>query len=357
MTDVVIAGAGPAGWAAAHHCAIAGLDVALVAPAPGTEWPATYGMWLDECALLPPGSRWVSASATRAFALTPHRLTREYAVLDNSSVRAALAHPGVRVLADRVVGVDAGPRGCTVSLASGRLLAAFAVVDASGARRGRVEQTAFGVVAPGTPEETVFMDWRPPPGFDSSTFLYTVPLPGGRTLLEETSLAARPGVGFAELRARLSARGVAVGGAVERVRIPLDVPVPRRRPGVVPFGAAAGLIHPATGFSVAEAFRLAPGLAAALARRDLRAAWRVIWPREARAVHTLRRRGLAVLLRLTPGQLPEFFERFFDLSPELQYRYLSGRDDLPGTARAMAALFLAADRSLRSSIARFALFE
>ena len=83
------------------------------------------------------------------------------------------------------------------------------------------------------------MDWRPAPGFDTSTFLYAVPLSEHRTLVEETSLARRPGLGLAELRARLAARGFSLEGPVERVRIPLEAPVPVARPGIVRFGDAS----------------------------------------------------------------------------------------------------------------------
>lgn len=356
MADVVVAGSGPAGWAIAHHCALAGLDVALVAPAPAARWPATYGMWEDECALLPPGSRWIAAPA-RAFALTAHTLPRRYAILDNDSVRAALAHPGVDVIQDRIAEVHAGPRGCNVTLRSGRHLASRTVINATGARSSRVQQTAYGIVLPTAPSDAVFMDWRPPPGFDGSTFLYTIPLPGDRVLVEETSLARRPGLGFAELRARLLARGIPAAGSVERVRIPLDIPIPKRRGPIVPFGAAAGLVHPATGYSVADTFRLAPHVAEALATRDLDAAWRVLWPSAARAVHALRRRGLSVLLGLPAAQVAEFFEIFFGISPELQQKYLSDRADLAGTAAAMLAIFRSADWTLRRRIARFALVE
>ena len=385
MAQVVVAGAGPAGWAAAHECARRGLDVVLVAPSPEAPWPATYGLWRDECALLPAGSRWIEAPATLAIAVSAHTLARSYVILDNDSVRAALAHPGIRVLADSIAEVHSGPRGCAVTLRSGRLLAGTVVINATGprpARTPRAEQTAYGLVLPTASEylkapfresgypkapfrepgylkgafrETLFMDWRPAPGFDRSTFLYAVPLPGDRVLVEETSLARRPGLGFAELRARLLARGVPAAGTVERVRIPLDLPVPRRRPGVIPFGAAAGLVHPATGYSVADTFRLAPRVADALAGGSPEAVWRVIWPASARAVHRLRRRGLAVLLGLDARQVPEFFEIFFGLTPELQRIYLSERTNVAGTAEAMLAIFGAADRSLRRNIARFAL--
>lgn len=46
--DVVIAGAGPAGLAAAARVAQAGFDVAVVDPNPLVHWPNNYGVWSDE---------------------------------------------------------------------------------------------------------------------------------------------------------------------------------------------------------------------------------------------------------------------------------------------------------------------
>jgi lycopene beta-cyclase len=359
VAEVLVIGAGPAGWAAAHACAMRGLETVLVAPEPHARWPATYGIWGDETRLLPAGSRWVEAS-TRVFALTEHQLPRRYAVLDNGSVHTALSHPEVRTVSGRVSSIVPGSRGCAVNLDSGRVLAAAVVIDASGAAPSRVEQTAFGLILPGHTDEAMFMDWRVPPGFDPSTFRYSVPLPGDRMLVEETSLARQPGLSHAELRRRLAARGI-TSGTVERVRIPMDLPVPPRRPGVVPFGAAAALVHPATGYSCADTFRLAPRLAEAIASTlphgpasAVRAACHEVWPPAARLVHSMRRRGLAVLLALPPHRIPEFFELFFGLPAELQLRYLGRREDVRGTAAAMAMMFRSADRTLRVAMARHA---
>jgi lycopene beta-cyclase len=360
MADVLVAGAGPAGWAAAAGCARLGLDTVLVSPNPRARWPATYGMWADECAALPAGSRWVGTASARVFGLTERRLGRGYVVLDNESVRLALDGP--RTVAGAVAAVHAGPRGCTVELRDGRVLAAAVVIDATGAasRHSCAEQTAYGVAISGVDvDEAVFMDWRPPPGFSPGTFLYTVPLPDGRVLFEETSLAARPGLGFPELRARLRARLDLTGGTAERVRIPVGLPFPRDRSGVIAFGAAAAMVHPATGYSIADTFRLAPRLAQAIAgglrhgpRAAVRAGRHTVWPPAARATHLLRRRGLAVLLSLPPTRLPEFFELFFALPADLQRRYLSARADPAATAAAMLAIFRAATPSLRSTVLR-----
>jgi len=82
------------------------------------------------------------------------------------------------------------------------------------------------------------------------------------------------------------------------------------------------------------------------------AARHVIWSPAAVVVHGLRRHGLRALLALPPDQVPEFFDLFFGLPAELRRAYLSGRDDVAGTTRAMAALFHAAPWRLRH---RFAL--
>ncbi|HEV7649604.1 MAG TPA: lycopene cyclase family protein [Actinophytocola sp.] len=388
VADVVVAGAGPAGWAVARACAERGLRTVLVAPHPDASWPATYGLWLDEARLLPAGAGYVVARA-RVVAGSARWLAREYAVLDNASARSALAHPGVAVRAGRMEEVlDLAP----------------VVIDATGAGAGpgRTEQTAFGlkvaasvarpVVGAG---DAVFMDWRQPlPG--PATFLYAVPLPDGRVLLEETSLARRPGLPFAQLRERLLARlaghGIDPGDAeVERVRFTMDAPPPGSRAHarcpaptrsrgapltpfyrrgvtvgggsgglwttsgcewrVVPFGAAAGMVHPATGYGVGDALRLAPRVADAITRGGAAAARRVVWPARARAVHRLRRAGLGTVLALAPGEHARFFELFFALPEHRQRAYLSGREDLAGNAAAMAAMFRAAPWSLRRRMA------
>ncbi|SDC14601.1 FAD-dependent oxidoreductase [Actinokineospora iranica] len=365
--DVVVIGAGPAGWAVADACARRGLDVLVVDRDPYAAWPATYGLWDDQRAALPTGARTVQASAVRAAGRT---LARGYAVLDNASVLAAFARGPVQVRADQVVGAEFGARGATVALASGGRVACRVVVDASGARRVvsggpplglRVEQTAYGMVLPATavgrlvaPGEAVFMDWSAPP-----TFLYAVPLPGDRVLVEETSLARRPGLGFAELRARLAARlGSAVAPlAVERVRFALDIgPTPLWHRGSVPFGAAAGMVHPATGYSVGDALATAPKVAEAIAatrgaRAAAAAARAAVWPPAARAVHVLRQRGLRALLALPPDRTPAFFDAFFALPDDLQRAYLSGREDVRGTAAAMAALFRSSPWEIRAKLA------
>jgi lycopene beta-cyclase len=122
---------------------------------------------------------------------------------------------------------------------------------------------------------------------------------------------------------------------------------------VLGFGAAAPLIHPATGYSVAASLTLAPRVADALAAHlpdpasALRAAQDIVWPRSARIVHRIRRIGLESLLRMPPSDVPGFFEQFFALPDAHRWTYLTARDDVRGIVAAMNCLFRQSDRRMR----------
>lgn len=374
--DLLVVGAGPAGRALARRAAGVGLDVGLLDPAPARPWPGTYRAWADELpAWLPPHLVAATADNVRAVARTEHLLPRRYAVLDTTALQ------GWAAAAERVVvhtGTAIGRRtreGITeVLLAGGGRVAARVVVDASGARRvltggpplgERAAQTAVGLVVEIADAPHLFMDWRADHGEAGwPTFLYSMPLGGGRVLLEETSLARRPGLDLVTLRrrleSRLAARGIPLPADpdLERVGFVVDTPRTHGTGGVVAFGAAAPLIHPATGYSVAASLRLVDplidalverlpdGIAAADAARD------VVWPRQARAVHRLRRRGLEALLAMPPEGVVDFFELFFGLPARHQQAYLSERTDVLAVGAAMWAVFRAADPALRRHLAQ-----
>ena len=381
--DVLVVGGGPAGMAVAAACARRGLDTGLLDPSPDRPWTATYGMWSHEVPTDLPASVVAARAAGRAFALTEHQLGWEYTILDVPALHRHLVGQlsGVRIHTGRAVG---SPERGTVAVADGSSLRAAVVIDAGGrarpldrtrAPRTLAEQTAYGLVldadavAPLTaPGEALFMDWRTDHGETGwPTFVYAVPLGGGQVLVEETSLARRPGLPLSVLRRRLHARlahhGVQVPKGIrsEKVTFPLDQPR-YVGAGALGFGAAAPLIHPATGFSVAASFRLAPDVAAALAvhlpadpEAALAAARSVVWPRSARAIHRFRLIGLEALLRMPPGDVPRFFETFFSLPAVHRWTYLTARDDVRGTAVAMSRLFRIADGPLRRHLVGSAL--
>lgn len=375
VADVLVVGGGPAGRAVAAACCDVGLQVSLVDPAPGREWTNTYAAWHDE---LPPTvarhAAGTTTSGMRTVGTRAHEWARPYTVLDNAALGDLLSRADITEVSGKAAGAEHGPLGSTVRLTDGRRIAAAVVVDASGSSRalsgGRpsrtpAQQTAVGVILPRADATAVladtagvFMDWRQIPGTSGGwpTFLYAVPLPGGRALLEETSLARRPGLPLAVLRRRLHARLALAGVRVapetteERVRFPVDDPPPRAHGmapcGLVPFGAAAGLVHPATGFSVTASLRLAPWMASALAAglstgpaHAGKAAWSILWPRGAAAAHELRRRGLEALLRMPPHRIPEFFDLFFSIAEHRRRAFLSTETDFLTTSSAMAALF------------------
>jgi lycopene beta-cyclase len=374
--DVLIAGAGPAGWALASACARLGLGTALADPAAPAPWRATYGLWADELDL--PASAIAAAPArTLAIGTSEHPLRRRYLVARNEGLRDWLTDDRVRLLTGRIRHAVHGPRGSTVHFDNGHRVAAGIVVDATGVRRvlsggpprKAAEQTAFGLVLDGADAErlvpgdtALFMDWRQAAPVADPSFLYALPLGDGSVLVEETSLARRPGLDqdllAARLRARLAAVGVAPNGRQERVRIPLDL-APAKAGRVVRFGVAAGLVHPATGYSLATSLQLAPQVAETLANglehgpaMAAKAAYQRIWSPRAKAVYSLRRHGLRALCSLPPTELPRFFELFFSLPEQRQRAFTSGREDLPGNAAMMAEIFRRAPWALRTRLIR-----
>jgi lycopene beta-cyclase len=383
-----VAGGGPAGWSAARACARRGLDVVVVDPHPDRTWRHTYGAWCHELPFSGPDALPPEVVAAHdvgwAIATRTHRFDDEYAILDTGALQRALNDDGVRVVRGRVVAAGSG----RAVLVDGSECRAGLVADATGAlqalstrraRGRRAEQTAVGVVvddataARVTGGRLLFMDWRPRHGIPGwPTFLYAVPLGGGRVLLEETSLARRPGLPMPELAERLRRRLRAAGlrddeiplddpARVEHVRFPVDTPDHRPPGGVVALGAAAPLVHPATGFSVARSLRTATRLADAFVTRSDhvsmvegadRAAWarRAVRGGSAGIVHAMRRRGLDVLLRLPPGEVPEFFDRFFALPAGPRRAYLGADDDVAESLRAMLSVFAGLTPRLRGHL-------
>ncbi len=204
-------------------------------------------------------------------------------------------------------------------------------------------QTAIGVVLdeppPGPLGTPTVMDFTDPGSTDDicvPTFVYAFPVADG-WLVEETVLAGpalepdrllpRLASRLAESPAHLMERAI----RVERVRIPMGAPVPSRpgrgdatqtatesgaaagtTTGTVRFGAAAGMIHPATGYSVASSLRAAGRVADAVIERlgrpvdrtaDAAAVVDAVWPRSLRRTRRLHDFGLEVLVGMDAAEI------------------------------------------------------
>ena len=413
--EVLVLGAGPAGLSIAAALVEQGVAVALLCPGdPQAAWPNTYGVWGDEVDALGLGHllehRWQHTvsyfgpgapdAADPANAPTPHR--RDYGLFDKLKLqhhwleqlrRSGVPwHRGEAVAVEAValeaVAVEAGragvPPGCcsVVTLASGAVLRARLVVDASGHRSpliGRPSdgpvagQAAFGVVGrftapPVEPGQFVLMDFRcdhlpPEQRQQPPTFLYAMDLGDGRFFVEETSLALAPAVSFDSLRQRLQLRLAHRGLAISAVEheefclFPMNLPLPDLQQPLLAFGGAAAMVHPASGYLVGALLRRAPELAEALAAAlvdpaaspaSLAAAgWQTLWAQPLRRKHALYQFGLEKLMRFPEQQLRQFFATFFALPDEQWYGFLTNTLSVPQLVAAMLRLFLTAPTGVR----------
>lgn len=372
--DVVVIGDGPAGSTLAAALHRLDVDVALVGP--GAPWTATYTTWADDLeglGLLEGVDVWAHHFDQIAVRFGRARvIDRPYGVLDNGTVRSHLWRD-VR----HVIGTVADPEDLTTRL----------VVDATGwpskltgSTGSPVQpsgwQTAFGAVFAeppagllGTPTMMDFSDPRAVIAGRESipTFAYSLPVTDG-WLVEETVLTASPSVDPDALQSVLASRlGLSVDAmlsaalATERVSIPMGAPPPRRdESGPIRFGAAAGMIHPATGYSIGSALghaeRVATAIASELERGSgsgavdpgpVRAA---VWSPAARRTRQLHDYGHDVLLRLDREGVQRFFDTFFDLPIETWSPYM--RIDTPPTrlAGVMTKMFARAPMRLRSRL-------
>lgn len=377
--DVVVIGDGPAGSALAAACGRRGLDVVLAGP--DEAWSATYCSWIDDL----DGVEGIDADAVfsvrvesiAVYADRQVELDRAYGVFDNAALRGAL-RAGDEHLHARVVDVVGGRR---VVLDDGSVLNAGIVVDASGWPSSFAKladttapawQTAIGVVLSDPPAgdlgRATFMDFRSPGagGRSSSigptgvtTFCYSLPVLDG-WLVEETVLAARPAVEPIALLARLAARlgrhpddVLADAVRTEYVRIPMGGARPDADQPVVAFGAAAGYVHAATGFSVASSLRAAGRVADAIESTldttvpDPSIVAEAVWPAGLRRSRLMHDYGLELLLRLDDDGVREFFGAFFALPRAQWSRYL--RIDTPPAevAAVMSAMFMSSSWSMR----------
>ncbi len=383
--EVAVVGDGPAGSALAQQLTRLGVETVLFGA--DREWGATYSSWIDDLdavAGLDEVEIWMHRfDSVAAVFERPMTVERPYGVIDNDRLREALRN---RVTHEVRKVSSADETGARIVVDATGWPSGLDGHDGPGSDRrlpddGRVSwQTAIGVVLEHPPEGSLgrptVMDFSHPPASDDlavPTFVYAFPVADG-WLVEETVLAG-PALEPERLLPRLASRLgrtveelTAVAVRIERVRIPMGAPVPARprsdgAPSTVRFGAAAGMIHPATGYSVASSLRAAERVAGAvrecLARpgpvdraADAVAIADAVWPRDLRRARRLHDFGLDVLLGMDTAEIRAFFQAFFDLPPERWAPYL--RIDTPPSelARIMTAVFRRADWPLRRQLLR-----
>jgi lycopene beta-cyclase len=357
---------------------------------PDDPWTATYATWIDDLdglALPDP------VLETRLDSILVHadetiEVARGYGVFDNGVLRRDL-RTGLDRVVGRVGAVHPVERGRQrVVLDGEQQISARLVIDAAGwpsSFAARLDdappawQTALGVVLAEPPEgdlgRPTLMDFRavrPSRGGQGSssvgpggvtTFCYSLPVADG-WLVEETVLAARPAVEPIALLPRLAARlgrhpddVLANAVRTEYVRIPMGGSRPVLDQPVVAFGAAAGYVHAATGFSVASSLRAAPRVAEAIGAAlgagsmEPRPVAEAVWPAAFRRSRVLHDYGLDLLLRLDDDEIREFFGAFFRLPIEHVARYM--RIDTPPreVAGVMARLFSSVSWPMRRRLA------
>ncbi|GAX83195.1 hypothetical protein CEUSTIGMA_g10621.t1 [Chlamydomonas eustigma] len=412
--DLIVAGAGPSGVVVAERVAQAGYSVCVIDVDPMAKWINNYGVWVDEFQAMgledclhivwPKAKVWLDNHG-----LGEQFLNRPFGRVNRPKLKRKLLSKckenGVTFLYGKVDKASHANGSSTVSLLDGRKIMGCMVLDATGHAHKLIEynkqfnpgfQGAYGIIAeveshPFALDTMLFMDWRDDhlkgspemraANEKTPTFLYAMPFSKNKVFLEETSLVARPAVGFEELKQRLEARLKWLGIKVNKIEeeeyclIPMGGVLPKHPQRVVAVGGSAGMVHPSTGFMMARMLGMAPTVADAIVeqlarpadRADLagphrrpvseaeagamsEAVWAATWPVERiqqRAFFTF---GMDILLSLNLFQTREFFMAFFTLSDFHWHGFLSTRLSFTQLVGFGLALFVNASNDAKTNL-------
>ena len=218
------------------------------------------------------------------------------------------------------------------------------------------------------PGQMTLMDFRPAStdATEPPSFLYALPLSGGRLFLEETSLARRPAVRLEVLRARLQVRLESLGlEHAERIgeelcSIPMGLGLPAHGQPLVPFGAAASMVHPASGYLISRILRKAEPVAKSIlegldsggADAAVASGNATLWPRSQRTVWELYGFGLEALVDMNATAITRFFDSFFQLPVEAWSSFLAGTLGPSELGVVMTRLFRSLPASVRWHLVR-----
>lgn len=408
--DVLVIGGGPAGLCLAAEVAKLGLTTTVIASGLGETWERSYGTFAKDVATADLGEavkRRFSCPLVQVSSREPIALSESYLRFDTGALQSLLferaARADVQFLSGTVSTVEFDAQSkrtvCGASMVPGPgdahseartvQLEARVVVNASGGELPgpnwhRVTptgyQSAYGewIEVPEHPfaeGEMSLMDYRrldstrPDEAFPAS-FLYALPESGGRRgpgtlFVQETVLVSRVPVPMPILRERLTRRLDQLGLrrtrtlGTERCVIPLGGALPDKRGIVLPFGAAAGLVHPATGYQLATALTLAPEVGRIVAERlpcgvddVVSAALEHMWPDKNRRARRFYELGAATLASLSPSMMEEFIGEFFSLPGGRWQRFMAGTMGASEIAETMWRIFMLARGPLRAQLIR-----
>ena len=387
LYDIGVLGSGPAALSIAAACGRLGASVLIVAPEPESPWLPNYCLWADEVPLEMEGlaeHMWPEVCvATRCGTRT---LNRPYAKLSTLELQKflwnVLRSHSSRVIPGRASYLDHRDGETWIHVDDGSAHRVRLVVDASGAttrfvrrvhRRAPAFQTAYGLTLRASdhgfdPGQMMLMDFRPASSdaTEPPSFLYALPLSGGRLFLEETSLARRPGMRLEVLRSRLQVRLKSLGlERAERIgeehcSIPMGLGLPALRQPLVPFGAAASMVHPASGYLISQILRKADPVAKSIlegldsggADAAVASGNATLWPRAQRTVWELYGFGLEALVDMNATAISRFFDSFFQLPLEAWSGFLAGTLGPSELGVVMTRLFRSLPASVRWHLVR-----
>ncbi|XP_073043972.1 lycopene epsilon cyclase, chloroplastic [Primulina eburnea] len=410
ILDLVVIGCGPAGLALAAESAKLGLNVGLIGP----DLPFTnnYGVWEDEFKDLGLGRciehAWRDTIVYlddsepifigRAYGRVSRHLLHEE--LLKRCVESGVSYLSAKV--DNIVEASSGHR--LVECEGNIVISCRLATVASGAASGKLleyevggprvsVQTAYGVEVevennPYDPGVMVFMDYR---DFMKNqckcleaqypTFLYAMPMTPTRVFFEETCLASKDAMPFDLLKNKLMSRLETMGVRIVRTYeeewsyIPVGGSLPNTEQKNLAFGAAASMVHPATGYSVVRSLSEAPKYASVIANvlkqchvksilvnakifeNISMQAWNALWPLERKRQRSFFLFGLALILELDIEGVRTFFHTFFRLPKWMSQGFLGSTLSSADLLLFAFYMFVISPNDLRKSLVKHLLSD
>ncbi|GMQ06072.1 hypothetical protein CsSME_00050802 [Camellia sinensis var. sinensis] len=213
------------------------------------------------------------------------------------------------------------------------------------------------------------------------TFLYAMPMSPTRVFFEETCLASKDAMPFDILKKKLISRLETMGVRViktyeeEWSYIPVGGSLPNTEQKNLAFGAAASMVHPATGYSVVRSLSEAPKYASVIANilkqghsRDKLSrswstenismlAWNTLWPQERKRQRAFFLFGLALILQLDIDGIRTFFHTFFRLPTWMWQGFLGSTLSSADLALFAFYMFVIAPNNMRMCLVRHLLSD